>query len=302
MMDYGALVALSTSVREGSFERAAAALGVTASAVSQRIRSLEERVGSILVIRGQPCTPTAIGTQLCAHIERVRLMENEMSASLPALASESSQNGPATLRVAVNADSLGTWFMTAATSFAEKCDATFDIITDHVDDTAERLRVGDVLAAVTAEAEQIQGCHMIPLGSQQYVATASPAFVRRWFPKGFNAASLAEAPAICFDRKDRFQLRWAREIIGTDIVGPTHWIPTSKASVDATLTGFAWGINPIDLVKEHIARGDLVDLAPDHTLTVALQWQHARIGKQLLKQLTADVIEAAKSHLIAPVN
>ena len=42
MLDYAALSALAAVLREGSFERAARALHVTPSAVSQRVRALEE--------------------------------------------------------------------------------------------------------------------------------------------------------------------------------------------------------------------------------------------------------------------
>ena len=40
MLDYAALSALAAVIREGSFERAAGALHVSPSAVSQRIRAL----------------------------------------------------------------------------------------------------------------------------------------------------------------------------------------------------------------------------------------------------------------------
>ena len=58
MLDYPSLFALAAVVKEGSFERAARALHVTPSAVSQRIRLLEERLGCALVVRGQPCQAT----------------------------------------------------------------------------------------------------------------------------------------------------------------------------------------------------------------------------------------------------
>ena len=61
MLDYAALSALVSVVREGSFERAARALHVTPSAISQRIRLLEERVGCTLVVRGQPCRAIDVG-------------------------------------------------------------------------------------------------------------------------------------------------------------------------------------------------------------------------------------------------
>ena len=111
MLDYAALSALAAVVREGSFERAAQALFVTPSAVSQRIRALEERVGCALVVRGQPCRPTDAGRRLCQHVDRVRLLEQELQGTLPTLAPQ----GPAraALPIAVNADSLATWFAPA---------------------------------------------------------------------------------------------------------------------------------------------------------------------------------------------
>ena len=47
MFDYAALEALATVLREGSFERAARRLHVTPSAISQRIKQLEERAGQV---------------------------------------------------------------------------------------------------------------------------------------------------------------------------------------------------------------------------------------------------------------
>ena len=111
MLDYASLHALATVVREGSFERAARALHVTPSAVSQRIRLLEERVGCALVVRGQPCTATATGRRMCQHIDRVLLLEQELQDTLPALASDTAVR--VGLPVAVNADSLATWFAPA---------------------------------------------------------------------------------------------------------------------------------------------------------------------------------------------
>ena len=156
MLDYPALAAVAAVVREGSFERAASVLGVTASAVSQRVRALEERLGAVLVVRSQPCTATATGARLCAHVERVRLLEGEMVTTLPTLASAASHEGPPTVRVAVNADSLGAWFLPAVVAFAEQSGALVDLVLDAEEHTADRLRSGEVLAAVTADTAPVQ--------------------------------------------------------------------------------------------------------------------------------------------------
>ena len=299
MLDYAALSALAAVLRQGSFERAAAALGVTPSAVSQRVRALEERVGTVLVLRGQPCLPTEAGAQLCAHVERVRLLEGEVAALLPSLAG-AGQDGPLTLRVAVNADSLGTWFMPAAAAFARGTGALLDLVLDAEEHTAGRLRGGEVLAAVTADPEPVQGCRTRPLGALRYVAAASPAGLRAWFPDGPTPGALATAPVLRFDRRDALQARWARAVAGVDLAAPTHWLPSTHGFVDACLAGLGWGLHPVALVEGHLAAGRRVEVAPGHRLDVPLHWQFARIGARVLADLTRAVVAAARVSLVAP--
>ena len=123
MLDYSALSALAAVVREGSFERAARALHVTPSAISQRIRLLEERVGCALVVRDQPCRATETGRRLCQHVDRVRLLEQELQGALPALAPQGI--APVALPIAVNADSLATWLAPALATFGGAALAIF---------------------------------------------------------------------------------------------------------------------------------------------------------------------------------
>ena len=297
MLDYPSLAAVAAVVREGSFERAAAALGVTPSAVSQRVRGLEERLGAVLVLRGQPCRATAPGALICAHVERVGLLEGERAAALPGLAG-AGRAGPATVRVAVNADSLGTWFPPAAAAFAAASGALLDLVLDGEGRTAERLRSGEVLAAVTAEPLPVQGCRTVPLGALRYAATASPAFVRRHFPRGPTPEAFARAPALRFDRGDGLQARWLRAAAGLEIDAPTHWLPSTQGFVDAAVAGLGWGMNPLALVEGHLAEGRLVELSPGHRLDVSLHWQHARIGAPLLGEFTRHVVSAARRGLV----
>ena len=297
MLDYASLAALAAVIREGSFERAAAVLGVTPSAVSQRVKALEERLGTVLVVRGQPCLATATGGRLCAHAERVRLLEGEMAADLPGLAAMAAP-GPVSLRVAVNADSLGTWFLPAAAAFAEATGTLLDFVLDAEEHTTERLRSGEVLAAVTADPVPVQGCRTVPLGALRYVATASPGFVARYFAGGIGAESLAQAPALRFDRRDRLQLRWAEAVAGQAVIGPVHWIPSTQGFIDAALAGLGWGMNPVALAAQHLGAGRLIELVPGQRLDVPLHWQHARLGARLIDRLTRDVVAAARAGLV----
>jgi LysR family transcriptional regulator (chromosome initiation inhibitor) len=300
-IDYAQLAALAAVVREGSFEAAARSLHVTPSAVSQRIKQLEERQGGVLVTRGQPCRPTPAGAALCRHAERVALLEAELDAGLAAGSTRPGGPGAAraTLRIAVNADSLATWFVDAMARFTAAHALLLDVSVDDQDHTAEALREGSVLAAVTALAAPVAGCRSLPLGRLRYRATASPAFVARHFAQGVTATALAGAPCLRFNRKDQLQARWVRNVCRREVALPSHWLPSSQAFVDACVAGLGWGLNPLALVEPLLGDGRLVELAPRRHVDVPLYWQHTRLDARVLEGLTAAVLAAARDRLAA---
>ena len=298
MLDYASLAALAAVVLEGSFERAARSLHVTPSAVSQRIRLLEERVGCALVVRGQPCRGTEAGLRLCQHVDRVRLLEHELQLDLPAL--EQTDMARIRLPVAVNADSLATWFATALATFAADAPVLMDVVVDDEGHTAEWLRSGRVLAAVTASARPATGCNSRPLGAMRYLATASPAFVARHFPHGVGAAQLAQAPSLVFSSKDELQNRWVQRLCQRHVELPRHTLPSPQAFVTATLAGMGWGLHPQALVAPQLQNGSLVELVSDTPLDVPLYWQQARATSSLLGGLGRAVSDAAHTELLQP--
>lgn len=295
MLDYLALAAVAAVAREGSFEKAAAVLGVTPSAVSQRVKGLEERIGAILLTRGAPCRPTAIGAKLCAHVEQVSLLESEVVRDLPGLAGSAPQ--PSAVRIAVNSDSLSTWFPMAAAQFTQSTGATLDLVLEDEAHTAGRLKSGEVLAAVTADPAPAPGCKTYPLGALDYQALASPAFIARHFPNGVEPESLRAAPILRFDRRDQLQARWAQEAWNVKISPPTHWTPSTPGMLDLTLAGLGWAMAPTTMAAPHLASGRLVELAPNLRLTVPLYWQRTRLAAGLLERLTEAVRSTATREL-----
>jgi LysR family transcriptional regulator (chromosome initiation inhibitor) len=296
MLDYSALSALAAVVREGSFERAARALSVTPSAISQRIRSLEERVGCALVIRDQPCRATETGRRLCQHVDHVRTLEQELHGALPALAS--SGVARVTLPIAVNADSLATWAAAPIAAFAAEQAVLMEVAVDDQEHTTEWLRSGAVLAAVTATARPVTGCNSHPLGSMRYLAAASPVFVERYFPGGVGAGSLANAPSLVFNNKDELQARWARRLCHRHVELARHTLPSPQAFVTAALAGMGWGVHPEGLIAQHLANGMLVELVANTPLDVQLHWQHARAASGLLERLSREIFSAAHAALM----
>jgi len=298
MLDYASLSALAAVVREGSFERAARAQHVTPSAISQRIKGLEERMGCALVVRGQPCQATETGRRLCRHLDRVRLLEHELQGEVPLLDPQGLTR--VRLPVAVNADSLATWFAPVVGRFAADAPVLMDVVVDDEGHTAEWLRSGAVLAAVTATARPASGCNSRRLGALRYLAAASPAFVARYFAEGVNAASLRHAPSLVFNAKDALQDRWVRRLCQRHVELPRHTVPSSQAFVIAAMAGMGWGLHPLALIKDQLASGALVELVPRQPLNVPLYWQQARAVSALLEGLTRQVVEAAKAQLAHP--
>jgi LysR family transcriptional regulator, chromosome initiation inhibitor len=287
MLDYAQLAALAAVHRRGSFDLAAGSLGVTPSAISQRIKALEDRMGVLLIIRGQPCTATAAGLRLIQHHDQVRLLEQGLGDDLPA--------GPAaTLRVAVNADSLATWVIPA---LATTTGFLFDLVIADQDIAQDWLRRGEVLAAITSAPGPLQGCETIPLGALRYRATATLAFVAQWFPQGVTRQALATAPTLQFSQSDRLQAQWAKQETGFAGPMPTHHIASSEGFVAACLAGLAWSLNPEALIAPHLAAGTLVELIPDAAFDVPLHWQFTRLTAAAIAPLTAAIRAAARAHL-----
>lgn len=285
------LKALAAILRRGSFEAAASELSVTPSAISQRIKALEDRVGAALIHRGAPCTGTPTGLRLAKHAEDVGLLEAQLAREL-ALAADPS--GPARLRIAVNADSLATWF---AGALGGVQGVLFDLVIDDQDHSAEWLKRGEVSAAVTAQVRPVAGCDAVPLGALRYLATASPEFAQTWFAQGVTPAALARAPCLTFNAKDRLQARWIEAVTGQRLAPPAHHIPSTHAFVDAARAGLGWGMNPEVLVRGPIRNGRLVALAPQ-PMDVPLLWQVSRIMAPALAEVTRAIRAGAAKGLI----
>ncbi|RNF33742.1 LysR family transcriptional regulator ArgP [Paracoccus methylarcula] len=288
MLDYPALQALAEIIRRGSFEAAAHALAITPSAISQRIRNLEDRSGAVLIDRGPPVQGTEAGLRLAAHLDQVRLLESTLAGSYR-------PSQPPVIRIAMNADSLATWAMTPLTA----APGLIDLVIDDQDHALDWLRNGRVVAALTSDSRPVTGCDSIPLGRMRYRATATPEFAARHFPDGADAESLSRAPVLNFNSKDSLQDRWIREMTGRRIAQPLQRIPSSQAFAEATRLGLGWGMNPEAMIAEDLATGRLIDLAPDRPLDVPLYWQIARISAAAIEPLTQAMKNAARISLLS---
>ncbi|WP_062518720.1 ArgP/LysG family DNA-binding transcriptional regulator [Demequina silvatica] len=281
---------LAAVVDEGSLDAAARALHVTQSAVSQRLATLERLTGQVLLVRSRPVRPTPAGEAVVRFGRQVALLESDAVAALGLPA-----DGPAPLRIAVNADSLATWLLRPLADVLPMLGATVHLHREDESYTAELLARGEVVAAVTTREAAVPGCSVTPLGRMRYRAVAAPAFAARWFPDGAAPLSLAAAPVVDFDARDDLQSRWLAAAGADPAAPPRHRVPSSTEFAEAIALGLGWGLLP---AAQREGR-DLVGLGGPE-LDVALHWQQWRVQSASLTAIADAVRAAAAAALTAP--
>ena len=289
------LAAFATVIEEGSFEAAARRLSVTPSAISQRIKALEDRLGQVLVVRQMPCRPTPVGKRLLRRVRPMQALQAEAVAEF--LPEDAGAARTRSVAIAVNDDSLQTWILTALSSLHERHGLMFDVRVDDQDHTLELLRDGSVLGAVTSESRPLQGCNVYPLGAMRYQAIASPEFMARYFAEGVNAAALARAPMIVFNRKDDLQWRFVRRITRARLTPPIHYLPTSTGFVEAAVRSLGWCLAPESLVTPALQSKTIVNIDPERWLDVPLYWQQVAVRSSTLQHIGRALREVALSAL-----
>ncbi|MFE4543543.1 ArgP/LysG family DNA-binding transcriptional regulator [Arthrobacter sp. NPDC056727] len=296
-MELDQLRALAAVVDHETFDAAASELRLTPSAVSQRIKALERSVGSVLVRRLKPVRPTPAGEQLLRSARQLLLLADEAVLSLRGSGAADANDGGARpsaerLRVPIvaNADSIATWLPAAFREIALGGRVALELLRDDEHATADLLRSGDAVGAITADPRPVQGCTIRPLGTMVYRAKASRGFVERWFPGGPTPEAVAVAPVMQYDRKDTHQLAVLARV-APDATPPQHFIPDSVQYVESVHAGLGWGMVP----DQQDPEDSLVELDPSWSEDLRLYWQAWTLESPGLTEVTSAVVRAAQT-------
>jgi LysR family transcriptional regulator (chromosome initiation inhibitor) len=293
-LDTAQLRALRAAVDGGTLEAAARELHITPSAVSQRLKALEQSTGQLLLVRSRPVRITAPGRALLRLARQLDLLTADAVRELaPELAR------PAVLPLAVNADSLATWLLPALAPLQAE-DVRLDLQRADQDVTAALLREGRVVAAVTGAAAPVGGCTSTSLGVMRYRPAAVPAFVERWFPHGPTASALSLAPVVHYDADDDLQLRWLRRRTRGRADPPGHRIPSTEGFVHAVHAGLGWGMLSELQLADPGLRAAVDLLEPEAVVDVHLHWQRWKVGSPTLDRLSELVLSGARQALLQP--
>ena len=292
-IDYRALAVLDAVASHGSFDKAALALGITQSAVSQRIKALEDASGRLLIIRGQPAVPTGLGQRLIAHHRHVKLMEASLDIDLGHAVSMPE------LAIAIDDDSLASWFPDALAALLAPPRCQLDVRLADSDSALQMVRDGTVFGCVANASgtpqETTAATSITPLGTLRHVCVATPVFAGHWFGDGFSAEAVQLAPAVV----GQYSLlaRFLAEQLKLDAPFPHHSLPVTAARRTCIADGLAYGLMPQRLAAPLLATDRLVDLAPGRTLDVALNWHAWTLDTPFTKLLSEQIVRSARAWL-----
>ena len=302
MLDHAQLHALLTIERERSFVRAADKLNLSRSALSDRIKAFEVRVGTLLVRRTRPVEMTETGTFLCRHAETIEQLEFD-TFRLFSVRAALEGGTTARLRVLVDTDSLATWFADVLREEAQLDDPRlFEVTLADPDHSLAAMRQGHALTAVSGTAEPIHGYKSRPLGRQLYRAVASPDLAERYMARGIDPDALSQAPCICTNAGDRMHLDWMEGAFGEGRHVPMHVLPSARDAVEMCRAGLGWTLAPEPLVRTSIEDGSLADLAPAALFERPLYWHVSLLAENAVQAFTRRVVAAAQHHLAQTSN
>jgi LysR family transcriptional regulator, chromosome initiation inhibitor len=296
MLDRDHLETFATVAEEQSFERAATQLNITRGAVSQRIRGLEERLASVLLVREKPVVPTAAGEVLLRHVKALRLLEGstlrELNPSAESLA-------PVPLAIAVNADSLATWFPPVLQQLQRERRVALEIVTDDQDHTSARLIRGEVVGCISTDAKAASGFVADALGAMEYRCYASPAFAVEFLPAGLSLPGVLAAAAVLFNRKDSLHDEFLARHFGFPVDRYTkHYLPSPVALLEGVAMGLGYGLIPSAQAQPLVLSNRLVEVTPNEPVLVELYWHHWEVEPPLAQEISQWVIDQARRQLV----
>jgi LysR family transcriptional regulator, chromosome initiation inhibitor len=148
-----------------------------------------------------------------------------MSASWPRIA------------IAVNADSLATWFEPVAREIA-KAKVALELMVDDQDTHCSFLARGEAIGCVSTSDDSPAGFLAAFIGVMEYECVSNAEFAREFFPQGLGLHSVLAAPAVLFNRKDGLHAVFLERLLHLKVKGyAAHYFPSLAALLKAVENG-----------------------------------------------------------------
>ncbi|MDC7718324.1 ArgP/LysG family DNA-binding transcriptional regulator [Vogesella sp. DC21W] len=291
MLDSKLLLTLASVIETNGFERAAVQLGITQSAVSQRIKQLESLLGQPLLIRSQPIEATSTGKTLLQHYKQIKMLELDLMQHIKP---ESSDGPLHILSIGADADSLSSWLMPALLPLMHQHGLQLRILLgEQVPDPTAAQSTTHLSGWLTHSSSTIYSSQCLYLGDMHYQCVCTPAYLQHRFAQGLNTTTLANAHAAILHgqhARHAFYLQQALAYMGDF---PYSSLPTPEAMLTLIRAGLAYGLIPQEYL-DHIADdAGLVTLGTP--LQLPLYWHHWRAEPAIARALGEALLAARQA-------
>ncbi|WP_211452371.1 HTH-type transcriptional regulator ArgP [Collimonas antrihumi] len=280
-------------IETGSFEQAAVRLHLTSPAISQRVHALESMLGNALIVRCRPARATRTGHRLMQYLKRAQMLEADLAAELAV-----EQDAPMRLVLALNADSIGTWFFPALSDVLIREKVLLDLTVEDQDHTYSLLETGMAIGCISTEPKPMRGCSAELLGVMRYWLVAAEEFSDRWFADGLTRKAARNAPVVAYTHKDTLQSSFLLSKLGLpEGAYPCHYVPGAASHFNAIRYGLGYGMVPELLLKASAGKHEMIYLAPNKPLELALYWHTWKVQSPRMENLSRQIISAARKIL-----
>ena len=287
MIDNKGLAAFIAVIQQRNFEKAANQLCITQSAVSQRLKLLEEQLGQTLLMRTPEISPTRAGQALLKYAQNLQQLEHVLQHELE----PQQQQSWVQLAIGTNADTLATWLPQALAPWCKQHKVLLQLHVDDQDQTHHLLHSGEVMGCISSLAKPAHGCVSTPMGSIEYHCVANHDFQQIHFATGITAENFQQAPVVRFNSKDYLQHQYLKDYFQLDADQiPQHQVPSSEGFLDWIRLGMGWGMAPKAQVQQLLSNGELTELTPQKTVTVPLYWHQWRVSSSLIETLKQHIL------------
>ncbi len=286
MLEGKLLTAFSSVAKLQSFDLAAQHLHITQSAVSQRIKQLELKVGQNLLVRSNPIKLTPAGFTLLQHVQKLELLENQLEREL----NLSNKTGPIRLTLGINADSLFTWFWQAIEPLLLDQNYLFELITADQEQTLDLMKQGRAQAIISAHNKPVTGAKSEFLGNMPYQLVATQRFSDKYFKNGVTKKSLKHAPTAVYGKDDELTFDYLKQFYGLEThYVPYHTLPSSEAFEKLVLADGGYTLLPELQTAKYIHSGQLINLAPNNCFSVPLHLHSWQLNNQTLQDVLVKI-------------
>ena len=275
------LEAFIAVVENTTVHGAAKKIGLSQTGVTQRIRTLEKKIGTSLFIRSRKGMGlTTEGKNLLWYCQRVQDIEGEALASIYGLGKRQDIQ----IKITGSSSIMRVRIIPDAIKMLETFkNITFNFHITDLDPPINMLKMGETDFAIMPSYEIVKELDSKSLEPETYIAVGPYS----WKNRGFKDI-LSKERFIDFNVSEKFTLEYLKKHKLENLARKDgHYINNTDALISMITAGLGYSVLSKNFVEPYIKSKKMVDLAPGKTVKIdfALAWYPRREMPKYFKEL-----------------